>query len=366
MPSSWGDTLKLELVGESHGPAVGARLRGLPAGERVDPAALRALMRRRAPGRSPLSSARREEDEVRFLSGLTDGVTDGSELILEIRNTDARPGDYESLRTVPRPGHADYAARLKYGADAPLSGGGAFSGRMTAPLCAAGGVCLQLLRRRGVEIAAHLLSVGGVEDEAFDPLGPSGEALDRLRASDWPTLDPARGAEMRAALENAAAAGDSLGGVAECVVTGLPAGLGGPLFEGLEGKLASLLFAIPAVKGVDFGAGFGAARLRGSENNDPYSIRDGRIVVEGNRAGGILGGISTGMPLLFRAAFKPTPSIALPQRSVDLATMTETELRVSGRHDPCVAPRAIPVVEAAAALALLDRMLEEKRWTTEN
>ncbi|MBR5343339.1 MAG: chorismate synthase [Oscillospiraceae bacterium] len=366
MSSSWGNKLKLELFGESHGAAVDARLSGLPAGERVDLDELRALMRRRAPGFSPLTSARREADEVCFLGGLTEGQTDGSELLLEIRNTDARPADYAALRDVPRPGHADYAARLKYGAAVDLRGGGAFSGRMTAPLCAAGGVCLQLLRRRGVEIAAHLLSVGEVEDEPFDPLGPEPELLKRLKTEEWPTISAESGAKMREAIEKTAAEGDSLGGVVEGVVTGLPAGLGGPLFEGLEGKLASLLFAIPAVKGVDFGAGFSAARLRGSENNDPYAVRDGKVVINSNRAGGILGGISTGMPLLFRVAFKPTPSIAMAQKSVDLAAMTETELRVPGRHDPCVALRALPVVEAAAALALLDRMLEEGRWTTEN
>lgn len=366
MSSSWGNKLKLELFGESHGPAVGARLTGLPAGEEIDLGALRRLMLRRAPGRSALASARREADEVHFLSGVTDGVTDGGPLCLEIENKDARPGDYEALRQVPRPGHADYAARLKYGAGVDLHGGGAFSGRMTAPLCAAGGICLQILRRRGVEIAAHLLSVGQEDDEAMDPLGLTAEQLLRLREADWPTLSSECGARMRAAIAGAAAAGDSLGGTAECMVAGLPAGLGGPLFEGVEGKLASLLFAIPAVKGVDFGAGFGAARLRGSENNDSYAVRGGRIVIESNRAGGVLGGISTGMPLLFRVAFKPTPSIARPQKSVDLASGTEVELRVPGRHDPCIAPRAIPVVEAAAAAALLDLMLEDEPWTTEN
>ena len=366
MSSSWGNKLKLELYGASHAAAVGARLSGLPAGEPIDPEELRTLMRRRAPGRSALGSSRREADEVLFLGGLRGGVTDGETLCLEIRNTDARSRDYEALRSVPRPGHADYAARLKYGEAADLRGGGVFSGRMTAPLCAAGGVCLQLLRRRGVEIASHLLSVGEIEDEPFDPLGPSADTLRQLRAAAWPTLSAARGEQMREQIEKAAAEGDSLGGVAECVVTGLPAGLGGPLFEGLEGLIASLLFAIPAVKGVDFGAGFAAARLRGSENNDPYAVRDGKISIESNHAGGILGGISTGLPLLFRAAFKPTPSIAKAQRSVDLATMTETELRVTGRHDPCIVPRALPVVEAAAALALLDRMLEEDKWTREN
>ena len=359
MSCSRGDKLCVELFGQSHAAAIGVTVEGLPAGERVDPEALQRFLERRAPGRSALSTARREPDRPVFLSGLTNGVLDGAPLTALIENRDRRGADYERFRDVPRPGHADYTARVKYGAGCDMRGGGAFSGRMTAPLCVAGGICLQLLAKRGIRIAAHILSVGEVSDEAFNPMGLDAETAEALQERELPVLSPAAGAAMRAAILAAAAEGDSLGGVVECIVTGLPAGLGGPLFDGLEGKLASMLFAIPAVKGVDFGAGFGAARLRGSENNDAFAVRDGAVVTETNRAGGVLGGISDGMPLLFRAAFKPTPSIAKPQKSVRLSTMEETELVITGRHDPCVVPRAVPAVEAAAAIVLLDLLLAE-------
>jgi chorismate synthase len=286
-----------------------------------------------------------------------DGHTCGAPLAAVIENTDTRSGDYAALRDVPRPGHADYPAQVKYGGWQDVAGGGHFSGRLTAPLCIAGGICLQLLRRRGVDIAAHIASVGDIEDEPFDPMGPDAGVLTALRERAFPVLDEARGAVMGECIRACAAEGDSVGGVVECVAIGLPAGIGGPLFGGLESRLSAALFAIPAVKGVEFGAGFGAARLRGSENNDPYAVRGGAVVTGSNHAGGILGGISTGMPLVLRAAFKPTPSIARPQRSVRLSTMEETELTVTGRHDPCIVPRAVPVVEAVTAIVLLDALL---------
>ena len=360
MSCSWGDTLRVEIFGASHAAAVGVTARGLPAGESVDLEALQRFLERRAPGQSALSTARKETDRPRFVSGLQDGALDGAPLTALIDNGDRRSADYEQLRDVPRPGHADYTARVKYGADFDMRGGGPFSGRMTAPLCVAGGICLQLLARRGVRVAAHIAEIGGVADAPFDPMGADEKTLDALGARELPVLDPEAGERMRAAILAAAAEGDSLGGVVECMVTGLPAGLGGPLFEGLEGKLAAMIFAIPAVKGADFGAGFGAARLRGSENNDAFRVKDGEIVTKSNRAGGVLGGISNGMPLLFRAAFKPTPSIAKPQQSVKLSMLEETELVVSGRHDPCIVPRAVPVVEAAAAIVLLDALLTEE------
>lgn len=356
MSCSWGDTLRIRVFGASHAAAVGVTIDGLPAGEAVDLPALERFLQRRAPGNSALSSARREADRPQILSGLEDGRTTGGALTILIENTDVRSADYDSLRDVPRPGHADYPAMIKAGSDA-LPGGGQFSGRMTAPLCAAGGVCLQILRRRGVEIAAHIGEIGGIRDAAFDPLEP---AAALPPTAELPVLDEAAGEAMRAAILAAAAQGDSLGGTVECVVTGLPVGLGGALFDGLDGKFAAALFGVPAVKGVEFGEGFAAARLRGSENNDAYAVRDGAVVTETNHAGGVLGGMSTGMPLVFRAAFKPTPSIAGPQKSVRLSTLEETELRIGGRHDPCVVPRAVPVVEAVAALAVLDALLTEK------
>ena len=342
-----GDTLRLTLFGRSHGPSVGMTLSGLPAGEPMSLRALQDFLARRAPGRSPLSTARREADIPRFLSGIKDNVTTGEDITAIIENTDVKSNAYQSSATVPRPGHADYTAYVKYGRIEP--GGGPFSGRLTAPLCVAGGLCLQILRRRGISVLSRILSIGEVDDQG-DLTAPTGE-------KNFPVVDDAQGEAMARAILQAKAQGDSLGGVIQCRVLGLPAGLGGPLFDGLESRLSAALFAIPAVKGVDFGSGFDAARLRGSENNDPFAPETGRVVTATNHCGGILGGISTGMPLDLRVAVKPTPSIALPQRSVDLKTMTPTILQITGRHDPCIVPRAVPCVEAAAALVLCDALL---------
>ncbi len=332
MGNTYNGNLCLTVFGQSHSPAVGMTLEGVPAGERIDMERLRAFLLRRAPGRSELASPRAETDEPEFLSGLAGDATCGAPLTAIIRNTDARSGDYEALKYVPRPGHADYTAYMKYGAAWDNAGGGQFSGRMTAPLCLAGGICLQVLERRGVTVRARAVEIGGVRGER----------------------------EMEAAIRAAKDAGDSVGGVVECEVLGLPAGQGAPMFDGLENRIARLVFAIPAVKGVEFGEGFAAARLRGSENNDAFAVENGRVVTKTNHCGGILGGLSDGMPVVFRAAFKPTPSIAKEQESVDLRTMEPTSLRIQGRHDPCVVPRAVPVVEAVAAIAALDAMLESK------
>ena len=361
MTFSCGENLRVHLFGQSHADAIGVSIEGIPAGKRIDLEELAAFLRRRAPGRSAWSTARREPDAPEFLSGLVDGVTCGAPLAAIIRNTDSRSKDYESLKTVPRPGHADYAAQLKFGGAQDVRGGGAFSGRMTAPLCVAGGVCLQLLRELGVTVGAHALEIALVRDEAYDPERLDAETLRAASAAEFPTLDAAAGQKMREAIAAAGASGDSVGGVVECAAVGLPAGLGDALFGGLESRIAALVFGIPAVKGVEFGAGFAAARLRGSENNDGYRMESGAVRVAGNRAGGVLGGISTGMPLVFRAAFKPTPSISMAQQSVDLAAGTDKELRVEGRHDPCIVPRAVPVAEAAAAIALYDAYLERKK-----
>lgn len=342
-----GETLRLSIFGASHEAQIGMTLDGFPAGERIGTDALAAFLSRRAPGRNAWSSARREADEPEFLSGLRDGVSDGAPITAILRNTDARGADYASISAVPRPGHADYAAWVRTGSIP--AGGGAWSGRMTAALCIAGGICLQFLERRGVAVRSRIAQIGGIADE--------GELTAASRPGGFPTLSAERGGEMIAAIAAAKAEGDSLGGTAECAVFGLPAGLGGPLFDGLEGRISALLYAIPAVKGVEFGLGFAAARLRGSENNDPFVLRAGRVETATNNCGGLLGGVTDGMPLLFRAAFKPTPSIAKTQKSVDLASMTETELSVGGRHDPCVVPRALPCVEAAAAIALCDAMI---------
>ena len=361
MSSELGRALRLSVFGQSHGKAIGGVIDGLPAGERIDMEALFAFMDRRRPGKA-LSTQRNEADVPEFLSGLQEDVTCGFPLAFAIKNADTRSGDYAPFATKPRPGHADYTAFLRYGGFADMRGGGHFSGRLTAPLCIAGGIAKQLLEKRGIFVGAHLFAVGGAKDEGFDPVLLTQEALLAPGKKEFPVCDDARGLAMKAEAEAAKSAQDSVGGVVECAVLGFPAGVGSPMFDGVENRLAAALFGIPAVKGLEFGAGFGAAGLRGSENNDPFVLKEGKVCTETNCHGGILGGITTGMPVVFRLAFKPTPSIAQKQRTVDLAEGVETTIEIKGRHDPCVALRAVPVVEAVAAFALLDLYLEEGRW----
>ena len=349
--SQYGEHLHLTIFGQSHAPAIGMTLEGLPAGEAIDMEALQGFLNRRAPGQNEWSTPRKEADVPEFLSGLVGNVTCGAPLTAIIRNTNTRSGDYAGLSVVPRPGHADFTAAVKYGGHADFAGGGAFSGRLTAPLCIAGGICLQLLRRRGITVISRIAAIGGVADTA--PLTAS------TAEKPFPVVEDAAGEAIRAAIAAAKAEGDSVGGIIECAVLGLPVGLGGPLFDGMEGKIASIIFGIPAVKGIEFGAGFAAAALRGSENNDAFTVENGTVKTVTNHCGGILGGITNGMPLTFRTAFKPTPSIAKEQQSVNLTSLTPETLRVQGRHDPCIVPRAVPCVEAAAAVAVYDALLGE-------
>ena len=349
MSSSYGESLHLTIFGQSHAPAIGVTLEGLPSGEAVDAEALQAFLNRRAPGRNSWSTPRKEEDRPEFLCGLRDGLTCGAPLTAIIRNSNTRSKDYDELAFCPRPGHADLTAYLKYGESRDYAGGGHFSGRLTAPLCIAGGICLQLLARRGVSVMARIQSIADVED-----LSPFTAAVG---GKEFPVSDDEAGKQMQARIAEARAKGDSVGGVIECVVVGAPAGLGEPMFGGMENRIAGALFGIPAVKGVEFGDGFEAARLLGSENNDPFAVREGQIVTTTNHCGGILGGITNGMPLVVRCAIKPTPSIAREQQSVDLRTMEERTLTIHGRHDPCIVPRAVPCVEAAVAIAVCDAWL---------
>ena len=358
MSSTYGENLHLTIFGQSHSPAIGMTLEGIPAGEQIDFEALQRFLERRAPGRNAYSTARKEADAPEFLSGLRGDTTCGVPLTAIIRNGDTRSKDYAPFSAVPRPGHADYTANVKYFGCQDYAGGGHFSGRLTAPLCIAGGVCLQILQRRGIEVISRIKAIGDVEDPS--PLSAS------TAEKAFPTVDEAAGEAMQAAIAQAKAQGDSLGGVIECAVLGLPAGLGDPMFGGMENRIAGIVFGIPAVKGVEFGAGFAAAKLRGSQNNDSYTVQDGRIETRSNHCGGILGGITNGMPLVFRAAIKPTPSIAMEQTSVNLETLTEEKLRVGGRHDPCIVPRAVPVIEAAAAIAVYDALLGRKKELREN
>lgn len=350
-----GSVLHLRLYGESHGASVGMELRGLPSGFAPSMEALQAFLNRRRPGQGAHTTARTEADIPHFLGGLENGRTNGQPLRAEILNTDVRPRDY--VNQIPRPSHADYPAYVKYGAIP--KGGGVFSGRMTAPLCIAGGLCLQWLSERGVRIGAHALQIGTASDRPFDPLAPELP----VATGKISVLERATEEQMLQQIEQARQDGDSVGGCVECAVTGLPVGIGAPLFDGLEGRLSLLLFAIPAVKGVRFGAD--CASLRGSEYNDPfYYDTDGAVRTRTNHAGGILGGLSDGMPLLLRAELKPTPSIARPQESVSLTPNGGSVcLELCGRHDPCIVPRAVPCVEAAAALAITDAILESEQWT---
>ena len=352
-----GNKLHLTVFGQSHAPAVGMVLDGLPAGFAVDMEKLQSFLARRAPGQSRFTTARKEADIPEFVSGLTEGVACGAPVCALIRNGDKRSADYARFFSVPRPSHADYPARVRYGDAYDFRGGGPFSGRLTAPLCVAGGIARQWLEARGVFLGAHIASIAGIRDAAFDPVDVSAADFEAVRSRDFPVLDPAAGQRMQEAIDLARQEQDSVGGVVECAAVGLPAGVGGPLFEGLESALSAALFAIPAVKGVAFGSGFEAAALRGSRHNDPYILKGGQVRTATNHAGGLLGGMTTGMPLLLTAAFKPTPSIGQAQKSVNLDTLEEEELVITGRHDPCVVPRAVPVVEAVAALVLMDRLL---------
>lgn len=354
MASWYGENLHVSIFGQSHAAAVGVTIDGLPAGEAVDTERLQRFLDRRAPGRNEFSTARRETDVPEFLCGLLDGRTCGAPLTAVLRNADTRSQDYEALRDRPRPGHADYTAQVKYGGAQDVRGGGHFSGRLTAPLCVAGGICLQLLEREGITVISRIASIADVEDE--------GELLESTAEKPFPTVSDARGEQMRAAIAAAKAEGDSVGGVVECAVLGVPAGLGDPMFLGMENRIAQIVFGIPAVRGIEFGAGFSAAAMRGSAHNDAFRVSaEGKIVTETNRCGGILGGITTGMPIVFRVAFKPTPTVAIEQKSVDLDRQEDVTVRLSGRHDPCIVPRAVPVVEAAAAIAVYDALLARRR-----
>ena len=331
MSSQYGKKIKLSIFGQSHSPAIGVSIDGLPAGIKLDMDELRSFLQRRSPGQNDLTTARAENDVPEVLSGLVNGVTCGAPLAVIIRNTDTRSFDYHELKDIPRPSHADFAAHMKFGGHQDVAGGGHCSGRLTEPLCVAGGICLQILRGLGVTINARILQIG------------------KIRGTDE---------EMKLEILSAKEQGDSVGGIIECEAVGLPVGLGDPMFDGIENRIAGAVFGIPGVKGIEFGSGFGGAGSRGSENNDSFYMDGKTVKTRTNHSGGILGGITNGMPVLFRVAFKPTPSIGIEQCSVSLSRAENVVLRVKGRHDPCIVPRAVPCVEAAAAIALYDAYLD--------
>ncbi|KON31376.1 chorismate synthase [miscellaneous Crenarchaeota group-15 archaeon DG-45] len=354
MGSTLGVAFRVTSFGESHGRCVGVVVDGCPAGLGLTEGDIQRELDRRRPGQSPVTTARAEEDRVEVLSGVFNGLTTGVPICMLVWNRAADSTEYERRRWTPRPGHADYTAHVRYGGFNDYRGGGRFSGRITAGYVMAGAVARKLLREAlNVEILAHAREIGGIS---------AGEATAeeiRCRAEGNPVrcADPEAAERMVAAISRATADGDSLGGVVECIALNMPAGVGEPVFDTLEGDLAKALLAIPAAKAVEFGLGRLFASLRGSESNDPFAADEGRVVTETNRAGGILGGISTGMPITCRVTFKPTPSIGKPQKTVDLATMRETVLETRGRHDPCVVPRAVPVVESMVAVVLCDHAL---------
>ena len=352
----FGNRLQVQVFGQSHSPAMGVVIDNFPAGMHIDSERLAAFMERRAPGRDVFSTRRREPDAVEFLSGVVENVTTGAPICAMIRNTDTRSRDYDKLADVPRPAHADLTAYFKYGNHRDHRGGGEFSGRLTAPICVAGYLAMLLLEEKGIRVGAHIASVGDVFDDVFSLFVPE-EELYAPGKKAFPVLNDEKGLAMQEVILQAKGDADSVGGSIECAVTGLPAGVGGSSFDGLEGRIALAAFGIPAVKGIEFGSGFCGCSKRGSENNDAIRTDGKKIYTETNNAGGILGGITNGMPVVFRVGIKPTPSIGKIQKSVSLSRMENTELTVQGRHDPCIVPRAVPVVEAIAALAVADCLL---------
>ncbi|HKM40251.1 MAG TPA: chorismate synthase [bacterium] len=357
MSSIIGEKLKVSIFGQSHGEAIGVVMDGLPAGEQIELELLQSFLARRAPGNNSISSARKEQDRPRFLSGLVKGRTCGAPLCALIDNTDIRPQDYCAFRDCPRPSQSDYPARRRYRGWQDAQGGGHLSGRLTASLCIAGGVAAQILSRRGIYIGAHAEQIGSVSERRFSTVALTQADLKLPATRRLPLLDQSKLEAVEQEILAAAADGDSIGGVVECAAIGLPPGIGDPIFGGMENRLAPVLFGIPGVRGIEFGSGFAAAKMKGSEHNDPYRISGGKVITKTNHHGGILAGITTGMPLIFRLALKPTPSITKKQQTIDLATMTETTIEIDGRHDPCIVLRAVPCVEAATAIVLLDSII---------
>jgi chorismate synthase len=356
MSGTWGSKIKFSIFGESHGKAVGITIDGLKPGIEVDLDYIKREMDRRAPGKSSLSTQRQEADSFEILSGLFKGKTTGTPLCAIIRNSDQHSKDYEQTKALMRPSHADYTGSVKYMGFNDYRGGGHFSGRLTAPLVFAGNLCRQVLEERGIIIGSHVRSIGGIKDRGFSLTDIDQNKLQSLRIETFPVLDAEAGEAMQKAILDAKAEQDSVGGVIETAVINLPAGIGDPFFDSLESTLAHLLFSVPGIKGLEFGAGFDIASMRGSEANDEYYVEDGRVRTYSNNNGGILGGITNGMPLIFRVAVKPTPSIGRTQRTVNIESMENDTIEISGRHDPCIVTRAVPVIEAVTAMVLLDNI----------
>lgn len=348
-----GNKISIDIFGESHAKAIGVVINGLPPGEEIDIEKLKNFMSRRRGGKN-FTTPREESDTPIFLSGVLNNKTTGAPLCAIIENNNIRKDDYSSIAFCPRPSHADYPAYVKYKGFNDMSGGGHFSGRLTAPLCIAGNICMQILERDNIKIGAHIASIAGICDSKFDMCAPR---FGTVSQKDFPVIDDRQGLLMLEEIENAKKLSDSVGGTVECAITGLPAGIGEPMFDSIESRISSAVFGIGAVRGIEFGAGFTAAKMRGSQHNDPYCIENGKIETRTNNHGGVIGGISSGMPIIFTVAFKPTPSIGIEQETVNFKTMQNAKIKIEGRHDPCIVPRAVPCVEAASAITVLDILL---------
>ncbi|QGU93984.1 chorismate synthase [Clostridium bovifaecis] len=357
MSGVWGNKIKYSIFGESHGKSIGIIIDGLPSGIDLDLEEIDREMRRRAPGKNKLTTARNEKDEFEIQSGYFNGKTTGTPLCIMIKNSDQHSRDYEKTKNLLRPAHADYTGFIKYSGFNDYRGGGHFSGRLTAPIVFAGAVAKQILREKGIIIGSHIKSIGSIEEDYFDDINIKEELLNRLANKEFPTMDEEKALKMKDEILKCKEKMDSIGGVVEGAILNLPPGIGSPFFNSVESTISSLLFSIPAVKGVEFGAGFNISKMKGSEANDEFYIEDGNIKTYTNNNGGILGGITNGMPIVFRVAFKPTPSIAKEQKTVELVSKENTTIKIQGRHDPCIVQRAVPIVEAAAAIGILELVL---------
>lgn len=360
MSSIYGEIIKISVFGESHGEAIGVVIDGLPPGVMLDIDKINFEMSRRKPGQDAYTTQRKEGDSVEIVSGFFNGHTTGTPLCGIIRNSDKRSVDYDKIKNIMRPSHADYTGKILYNGFEDYRGGGHFSGRLTAPIVFAGAIAYQYLERAGITIGTHILKIGKVEDVRIDQVNINDKELKNLRQMRFPVLNENIGEEMKAEINLAKEYGDSVGGLLETAIINLPSGLGSPMFQSVESRLSSFIFSIPAIKGIEFGEGFGFADLHGSEANDSFFIKNNVIKTKTNRSGGINGGITNGMPVVFRTAIRPTPSIGRSQQTIDVGTMTETVFSVQGRHDPCIAIRAVPVLDAAAALVIMDLYLKRK------
>ncbi|MCC3868113.1 chorismate synthase [Terrisporobacter mayombei] len=354
MSGMWGNNIKISIFGESHGNAIGINMDNLPSGFTLDMKEIMREMKRRAPGNNNLSTLRKEDDEPEVLSGYFEGKTTGTPLCAIIRNKDNKSKDYSKIKNVMRPGHGDYPGFVKYNGFNDYRGGGHFSGRITAPLVFAGAICKQILREEKIEIVAHIQSIGDIKDKSFLDCDLDKELINYLKYEEFPLINKNLEDKMKNVILNARKEGDSVGGVIECMILGMKAGIGSPFFDSVESTLAHLMFSVPAVKGIEFGIGFDITKIKGSKANDEYYLDEEKIKTKTNNNGGISGGITNGMPIIFRVAIKPTPSIYKEQSSVDIRTMEETTLKIEGRHDPCIAQRALPVIEGVSAIGILD------------